>query len=359
MPSPVARRTESTIVPRHPGPAALGAATPPVAREQRSRYHDGSGRAPRAAHRHRFRLRHLQWEPWHERGQYVNGDTQRRQLGEFLKSRRSRLVRGQLGLPPVGGRDRGLRREEVAVLSGVSITWYTWLEQGRDTQPSRQVLDAIARTLRLTEAEQAYLLSLAGYSVPAPSACEVVRSASAQVQPLLDGMGDLLAYVVGPDWQVVGWTSAFEAVYPTFATAEQAERNALWLFFTDPLVRETWSDWEAAARGFLAEFRADAAQHLSDPSLSALVQRLLDSSPAFRSAWERHDVGGHPCRKVVIHHRTGGDLFLKRHRLRFSDLPGLHMVVYTPVASTGTTARLRRLIESAAARENEPPSTER
>src|ERR1700682_6361553 len=90
-------------------------------------------------------------------------------IGEFLTNRRRHLVRADLGRPPIGGRTCGLRREEVAYLARVSITWYTWLEQGRDITPSRQVLDALAQTLRLSAAEHLYVLSLAGYSAPQPA----------------------------------------------------------------------------------------------------------------------------------------------------------------------------------------------
>src|SRR5882757_631151 len=112
-------------------------------------------------------------------------------MGQFLTSRRRQLERAHLGLPQIAGRTtRGLRREEVAYLAGVSVTWYTWLEQGRDVTPSRQVLDSLARTLRLSQAEHDYLLSLGGYSAPHPAEDASPGTAPAHVQRLLDALGE-------------------------------------------------------------------------------------------------------------------------------------------------------------------------
>jgi transcriptional regulator with XRE-family HTH domain len=277
----------------------------------------------------------------------VNGTVQRRQLGSFLKARRAQMVRGELGFGPIGGRSTGLRREEVAVLSGVSVTWYTWLEQGRDTHPSRQVLDSLARTLRLSAAECSYAMSLAGYSAPQLAGNRIVQTAPGHVLRLLDELAGSPAYVLAADWQILGWTRAFEVMYPNVATVPEAERNLLWLVFMDPYVRERWPGWEVDNWRFLAEFRAEAGPRLADPPLSTLVGRLREASPAFRDAWERHDVGGFTSPERLIRYPVG-DLHLERHRVRFFDPPDLQMVIYTPVQSTDTPARLRRIIEAEA-----------
>jgi transcriptional regulator with XRE-family HTH domain len=274
----------------------------------------------------------------------MNSDAQRhRELGEFLKACRRRLARDDLGLPPVRGSGEGLRREEVAVLSGVSVTWYMWLEQGRKTQPSRNVLDALARTLRMSVAQHSYVLSLAGYSGPPPPADRVPWTAPAQVLRLLGMLGGLPAYVIAPDWQILCWTSAFERLYPTVAAVPEADRNLLWLMFTDRLVRELCSDWGLVSRCLLAEFRVEAGPCLFEPPISHLVERLIRASPVFRAAWEEHDVAGVAPSERLIHHRVG-DLHLERHRLRFSDPADLHMVIFTP-AQSATLARLQDLPE--------------
>lgn len=266
-----------------------------------------------------------------------------RELGDLLRARRTRLGRADLGLPPVGrGRTTGLRREEVASLSGVSLTWYTWLEQGRDIHPSRQVLEALARTLRLSMAEHAYVLSLAGYSAPQPQAAPIADAAPAHVQRLLDALGGCPAYAVAPDWQITGWNAAYAALYPHVATVPVADRNLLWLVFTDPYVRDLLPDWELTSRRFLAEFRAEAGPRLGE--FAYLINRLLDASAAFRAGWDSHGIEGFTSRERRFHHPVAGDLHFEHHRLAPSDHPELHLVIYTPLPGTDTPARLARLL---------------
>ncbi|MEV0970104.1 helix-turn-helix transcriptional regulator [Microtetraspora glauca] len=261
----------------------------------------------------------------------------RAELGSFLRARRAHLDPTAVGLPPAGPRRRGgLRREEVATLSGVSATWYTWLEQGRDIQPSRQVLDALARTLRLTTTEHAYVLSLAGYT-PLPSAAEPVdQVAPGHVRRLLDALAGFPAYAIAPDWTITGWNTAYTALYPNVATVAPPERNLLWLVFTDPYVRDLLPDWETTSRRFLAEFRAEAGPRLGDLARSAVIQRLLQTSKPFRDAWQDHHIEGFASRLRVFHHPAQGVLRYEHHRLAPADHPDLHVVIYTPAAPTDT-----------------------
>jgi transcriptional regulator with XRE-family HTH domain len=275
----------------------------------------------------------------------VSAEARRRQLGDFLRARRRQLVRAELGLRPVAGRSTGLRREEVAVLSGVSATWYAWLEQGRGRQPSRHVLDAIAAAFHLSAAEHTYLLSLAGYLAHHAAGDLIAQTPSAPVLRLLDHLRDLPAYVIAADWQILRWNTAFAALYPNVATVAEEERNLLWLVFTDPCVREMLPDWELAARHFLAEFRADAGPRLADPPLADLTGKLLEVSPAFRTAWDRHDVVGSAPFERLFRHPVG-DLHLERHRARFTDPPDMHVVIYTPLSSE-TRARICHLLSAA------------
>ena len=272
----------------------------------------------------------------------------RSELAAFLRARRGQLARADLGLPPIGRRrTAGLRREEVSTLSGVSITWYTWLEQGRDIHPSRQVLDAIARTLRLSVAEHTYVLSLAGYSAPPPATSPVIASAPAQIQRLMDAMEGYPAYAIAPDWSITGWNAAYAALYPNIASVPIGDRNLLWLVFTDPYVRTLLPDWDVTSDRFLAEFRGEAGPRLGDPALAGLVDRLLDTSGAFRAGWERHDIQGFSSRERLFHHPRVGDLRLEHHRLAPSDHRDLHLVIYTPVPGTTAPERLRALVTPA------------
>jgi transcriptional regulator with XRE-family HTH domain len=268
---------------------------------------------------------------------------QRTELGLFLRARREQALRAEYGLPPVGrARDRGLRREEIAYLSGVSVTWYTWLEQGRDITPSRQVLDAVARTLHLSDTEHAYLLGLSGYAPAASTELPVVRTAPAHVHRLLDSLAPNPAYAIAPDWGIAGWNDAYAALYPNVATSPPEERNLLWLVFTDPYVRSLLPDWEITSRRFLAEFRAETGPRLGDPDISYQVERLKQASPEFQDAWARYDIHGFESRERVFHHPVAGTLEFEHHQLSPSDHPDLHIILYTPLPGSDSAERLAR-----------------
>jgi transcriptional regulator with XRE-family HTH domain len=256
----------------------------------------------------------------------------RAELGAFLRASRERLNRADFGLPPAGrNRKVGLRREEVSYLSGVSVTWYTWLEQGRDINPSRQVLDAISRTLRLTAAQHRYVLTLAGFApVPAAPADDVI-DVPAHVQRLLDAIGDNPAYALTPEWGIAGWNAAYQRLYPNVATTPPAQRNLLWLVFTDPFVRDLLDDWPVTSQRFVAEFRAEIGPRLGNPVLLDLIARLSAASDEFRAGWERHDIRGFESRERVFHHPEFGVVTYEHHQLRPSDQPELQLVVYTPI----------------------------
>jgi transcriptional regulator with XRE-family HTH domain len=228
-------------------------------------------------------------------------------------------------------------------LSGVSVTWYTWLEQGREIRPSRQVLDALARTLRLTTAEHGYLLSLAGYVPAPPIETPAVADAPPNVQRLMDGLQEFPAYAIVADWGIAGWNAAYEAFYPNVARVERRDRNLLWLVFTDPYVRDLLPDWAETSRRFLVEFRAEVGPRLGDERLLQLIDRLSEASPEFRSGWAAHDVGGFTSRERIFDHPIVGRLRLEHHQVIPADHPDLQIVIYTPVPGTGSMDQLRRL----------------
>jgi transcriptional regulator with XRE-family HTH domain len=267
-------------------------------------------------------------------------------IGEFLKTRRRQLVRADFGLPPVARGSSGLRREEVAYLARVSITWYTRLEQGRDVTPSRQVLDALAQTLRLSSAEHAYLLSLAGYAAPQPADDPVSQTAPAHLQRLLDALTGYPAYAIAPDWAITAWNTAYAALYPNVATVVAADRNLLWLLFTDPYLRTLMPDWEFTSLYNAASFRALAGPRLGDSPFCHLVERLLQTSEAFRTAWGNHHIQALTSRERLFRHPVVGELHMEQHSLTPADHPEMHLVIFTPVLTTDTPARLRRLLDS-------------
>lgn len=271
-------------------------------------------------------------------------DERRRELGQFLRDRRSNLVRAELGLPPIGrNRTQGLRREEVASFAAVSVTWYTWLEQGREINASRQVLESVARVLRLTVAETSYLLALGGYA-PVPAAePAAIEEAPAHLQRLLDSL-DFPAFAVAPDWSITGWNRAYAGLYSRIASVDPAERNLLWLIFTDPHLREMLPDWEETSRHFVAEFRAEAGARLGSAAHTALVTRLGAASPEFAQLWADRGVERFASRQRVFLHPVVGELVFEQHRLVPSDAPELHLVMYAPAPGTPTGAQMPALV---------------
>ena len=267
-------------------------------------------------------------------------------MGQFLRTRRRHLVRAHLGVPPITGRAVcGLRREEVAYLAGVSVTWYTWLEQGRDVTPSRQVVDSLARTLRLSHAEHVHLLALAGYSAPPHAEDPSPDTAPAHVLRLLDALGDSPALAIAPDWAILAWNAAYAGLYPNVATVAAADRNFLWLLFTDPYLRVLMPDWEFTGMYNVASFRARAGTRLGEPPFADVVTRLLQTSESFRTAWESYGIETLPSRQRLFRHPEVGDLHVEQHSLAPSGDPGLQVVVFTPIPATDTAARLRRLLD--------------
>ncbi|WP_104087024.1 helix-turn-helix transcriptional regulator [Arthrobacter sp. GMC3] len=270
-------------------------------------------------------------------------EERRRELGQFLRDRRTGLVRAEHGLPPIGrSRMLGLRREEIAAFAAVSVTWYTWLEQGRDINASRQVLESIGRVLRLSPAEQSYVLALGGHGAMPPSGSSPVAVVPPHLQALLDAL-DFPAFAVAPDWGIAGWNHAYACLYSRISQVEPEDRNLLWLVFTDPQLRQMLPDWDITSRNFVAEFRAEAGPRLGSPAHTALVHKLQDASAEFASIWAEHVVLNFASRQRVFNHPTVGELTFEQHRVVPSDVPDLHFVMYVPTSGTPTRERLATL----------------
>lgn len=251
------------------------------------------------------------------------------QLGEFLTARRRVQSRTELGLPPGKRRSEiGLSREEVATLAGISVSWYTWLEQGREINASGQVLGAVARVLQLTDAETDYVFTLAAPGREIPS----VEPQSAPEHLLrLVGALPFPAFIVATDWSIVGWNDGYEWLYGSIATVPEHERNLLRLVYTDPRLRDMLPDWERDSRSFLAEFRAESGVRLSSERHRAVIDELRERSPEFREQWAEHAVERFRSRLRTFLHPEAGRLVFEHHRLVPSDASDLHVVMYVPM----------------------------
>jgi transcriptional regulator with XRE-family HTH domain len=265
----------------------------------------------------------------------------RRELATFLRSRRARVTPDQVGLRwSRRRRTPGLRREEVAQLAGVGITWYTWLEQGRDINPSPQVLEAISRTLLLDPHERVHLLTLAGAAdTTVADECDAVSN---RVQQLLDQLEPFPAVVVNGRFDILAFNSVWLSGFPHVQALPLEDRNALWLIFTDDHWRDVLLDWDDTASRMAAQYRAAMAEHVADQAWKTLLARLHRASPAFTEVWARHDVKAPESRVKRFRHPRVGLLLLNYTYLWLEPRAGTRIVTYTP-ADERTRTRLEAL----------------
>jgi len=255
----------------------------------------------------------------------------RSQLADFLRSRRARLTPADVGLPgdsePGRRRTPGLRREEVAELSGVGVTWYTWLEQGRNIPASSQVIEALARALRLSADERRHLRELAGLDASP-------RASGDDPQPrlrrLVDAVAPNPASVYDVHFDYLAWNEPYRRIRHDPAALPDGRRNLLWMMFTDAENRVRMTTWERAARVLLSQFRAAAGRHPGDPRFAELVAALTEASPQFRDWWAQYPVRYFRPAKIRISHPQAGRITLEMFQLRLEDDPGLLMVMQVP-----------------------------
>lgn len=264
----------------------------------------------------------------------------RAELADFLRARRAELAPEDVGLS-TGPRRRtaGLRREEVAQLAGVSVSWYTWLEQGRPINASIDVLDALARTLRLDPAQRDHLLALGGHPVRRPGDPHRQDVPDA-IKRLLATLEPTPAYVLGPRWDFLAWNRAQVRLFPKLLDLPDPERNLVWIVFADPDARHLIGDWEREARRVLSQFRADTVAMRDDPAINELIERLLQCSELFARWWPRHDVAGFESRQRVFHHPTAGELVFEQEQLIPAGEPELRIIVHLPCGDDDSTDRL-------------------
>ena len=217
----------------------------------------------------------------------------RTELADFLRSRRERLSPEDVGLPAARRRRTpGLRREEVAALAGVGLTWYTWLEQGRDIGTSADFLDNLARVLKLDAAERRHLFLLAHARPPAEPGktfCAVPPLAGR----LMDDLAPHAAHILNLRWDVLAYNAPADRLFG-FGRHDPGRRNLLWLLFTDAALRETFVDWPSEAPAMLASFRRDFAAAREDADAKALVAELEHVAPDFKRWWRQQEVHA-PC----------------------------------------------------------------
>lgn len=254
-------------------------------------------------------------------------DAERRQaLADFLRTRRGRLTPGDVGLRrSARRRTPGLRREEIAHLANIGVSWYTALEQGREVHPSEDVLESLSQALRLTAAERQHLFLLARGHVPVgpTPAREEVSSALMSVIRCLDPHP---AYVIGRRWDILAWNRSAAILLDLASTFPPHTHNLIWRFFT---ARQRYTaHHEEVVRGVLAEFRADCARYPGDPWFTLLIDDLSKASSQFRQWWPEHDVRGVQSRHKEIDHPTLGRLEFDHVTLQVAEHQEQKLILY-------------------------------
>jgi transcriptional regulator with XRE-family HTH domain len=278
----------------------------------------------------------------------------RNEIREFLTSRRARITPDQAGLPAYGGHRRvaGLRREEVAMLAGVSVDYYTRLERGTAAGASDSVLEALSRALQLDEAEHAHLFDLVHAASGSGPARATRRPARQQVRPsiqrILDSMSTTPAYVRNARLDILSGNRLGRALYaPVLTSAEQPANHARFLFL-DPSAREFYVEWDRQAQDTVALLRTEAGRNPHDKGLSGLIGELSTRSEIFRTWWAAHNVRFHRTGIKRLHHPVVGDLSLTYEALDLAADAGLRISAYTAEPGTASEDGLNLLASWAA-----------
>lgn len=271
----------------------------------------------------------------------MNGVDSTNPLGEYLRARRRQVRPEDVGIAPGGlRRVPGLRREEVALLAGISADYYLRLEQGRDRNPSAQVLSALARVLRLDATAAAHLAALGGHLPRRGFGTEPVPGS---IRELLDSWTAHPAYVQNKYTDVLAVNALCMALSPNYRVGT----NMLRAVFLDPAERELRRDWLDLTGEAVAGLRATVGPDLDDPRLVELVTELSSASERFRELWASHDVRPRRARVTHLTHPLVGDLDLRSNKLRVGDSGDLMVVVYHAEPGSREVERLAELRRAA------------
>jgi transcriptional regulator with XRE-family HTH domain len=276
----------------------------------------------------------------------------RAQIREFLVSRRERISPAQAGLPAYGGnrRVKGLRREEVALLAGVSIDYYVRMERGNLAGASNAVLDGIANALQLDEAERTHLFDLGRAAQPSPPRQRRTKTSGVTggIQQILDAITDAPAWVRNARHDMLAANRMARALYaPLFADPRRPVNNARFVYL-DPAARDFFTDWERSADDIAAMLRSEAGRNPRDKQLIELIGELSTRSEDFRARWAAHNVRFHRTGHKRLHHPIVGALDLDFEAMEFPAHPGLTLLVYTAAAASPAADNLKLLASWAA-----------
>ena len=289
---------------------------------------------------------YLSWNMFYQynnKGDMMEIDTQQyKELGNFIKTRRERIHPSQVGISDTSRRRTlGLRREEVAMLAGIGVTWYTWLEQGCHIQISPSVLHSIARVLMLNEYETLHLFELAKLTPEKP--LQPIQTLKPIFQHVLDSLVYSPAILLDIYWNVVGWNAAYTAAFVDVSQIDISHRNLIKMMFTHSEYQKRFENWEIKAKEMLARFRVSCAGYSKDPWLRRGIESLREESEEFNTWWPLHEV--EPEREITktIRHPEVGNLFFE-HTVFMTPENELRLHIDTPLRHTETEAKLKQLL---------------
>ncbi len=283
----------------------------------------------------------------------------RAEIRDFLATRRARLTPEQVGLP-AGGRRRvpGLRREEVAVLAGVSPDWYIRLEKGHINGVSEDVLNAVSRALQLTDVERQHLHNLARAAKPTRTPPRRVKpQIPPSMQRVLDSMTGTAAFIRTGRLDIVAGNALARALYSPVLDQPAHRGNIARFDFLDPRAADYYPDYDGALAIAVALLRTEAGRNPQDPDLTALVGELATRSEAFRTRWATHDVRTHRGGIKTFNHPAVGHLELTYDSMELIAAPGLVLTVYSAESATSSADNLKLLASWAATERGEPADT--
>jgi transcriptional regulator with XRE-family HTH domain len=288
-------------------------------------------------------------------GEYSGGMDAKREISEFLRTRRARLTPEQAGIQTYGlnRKVQGLRREEVALLAGVSVDYYTRIERGNIAGASPSVLEALARALQLSDVERDHLNQLAALSETRRPARPVQHLVRPQHQLMLDAITDAPAYIGNARMDVLATNALCAALYEPILSSPVAGRNLARFVFLDPSSVSYWQNWSKIAEDSAATLRVMAGKFPNEPMLHQLIGELVAKSEYFSSLWQKQNVYRHGPGEKSINHPEVGELTFTYDGLVFGNDDYLKLVIYTCEPTSPTGERLRLLASLAATRAQE------
>ncbi|MCD9022565.1 helix-turn-helix transcriptional regulator [Cohnella silvisoli] len=280
----------------------------------------------------------------------MTNQTRLQALSAFLKSQRAKVLPQSVGLSTgIRRRTPGLRREEVAQLAGVSTTWYTWLEQGRDIKVSASVLDCVATALQLTVDERKYLFALAletGSGINLLDKELELPQISPSLRRILQELKFCPTLISDRRCRIVGWNQAASHVFLNFNEIPAEQRNMIRLLFVRKEFQRLAVNWEQFVKGYLSIFRAYYGQYVEDDWYDRFIAEMKEVHPEFNSLWEQSQVSSAPEVLLEFRHAKAGKMLFHLTSLQVQGSADLRCSIYTPAPDSTTELKLKQLMEA-------------